>query len=53
MYTLAHAHFAEFNDIPAVDKLKVKPIGAFILVIQAVRFQPSFLIQTLIKCFVG
>jgi hypothetical protein len=25
MYTLAHAHFAEFDDVPAVDKLKVKP----------------------------
>jgi len=40
MYTLAHAHFAEFDDVPVVDKLKVKPIGALILAIQAVRFQP-------------
>ena len=37
MYTLAHAHFAEFNEVPAVDKLKVKPISALILAIQAVQ----------------
>ena len=36
MYTLAHAHFADFDDVPGVDKLKVKPIGALILAIQAV-----------------
>ena len=37
----AHAQpFSEFNDIPAVDKLEVKPVGALILAIQAVWFQP-------------
>ena len=39
MHTLAHANFAEFDEVPAVDKLEVKPIGALILAIQAVQFQ--------------
>jgi hypothetical protein len=38
MYTLMHAHFTEFDDVPAVDKLKAKSIGMLILAIQAVRF---------------
>jgi hypothetical protein len=38
MYTLMHAHFAKFYDVPAEDKLKAKPIGVLILAIQAVRF---------------
>jgi hypothetical protein len=36
MYTLMHAHFTEFDDVPAADKLKAKPIGALILAIQVV-----------------
>ena len=39
VYTCTHP-FSEFNDVPAVDKLEVKPVGALILVIQAVWFQP-------------
>jgi hypothetical protein len=38
IYTLAHAHFAEFDDVPAADKLKAKPIRVLILAIQAVGF---------------
>jgi hypothetical protein len=36
MYTLAHAHFGDFDSVPTTDKLKVKPVGALILAIQAV-----------------
>jgi len=36
MYTLVHTHFSEFDDVLAVDKLEVKPVGALILAIQAV-----------------
>jgi hypothetical protein len=36
MYTLAHAHFADFDDVPAAEKLERKPVGALILAIQAV-----------------
>ncbi|KAF8799163.1 hypothetical protein BYT27DRAFT_7071855, partial [Phlegmacium glaucopus] len=37
MYTLAHAHFADFDDVPATEKLNIKPVGALILAIQAVE----------------
>lgn len=36
MYTLAHAHFADFDDVPDAEKLERKPVGALILAIQAV-----------------
>lgn len=36
MYTLAHAHFKDFDEVPEAAKLEVKPIGALILAIQAV-----------------
>ncbi|KIM49826.1 hypothetical protein M413DRAFT_438944, partial [Hebeloma cylindrosporum] len=37
MYTLAHAHFSDFEDVPVVAKLKIKPVGALILAVQAVE----------------
>ncbi|KIM41783.1 hypothetical protein M413DRAFT_410062 [Hebeloma cylindrosporum] len=37
MYTLAHAHFADFDDVPDAEKLERKPVGALILAIQAVE----------------
>jgi hypothetical protein len=36
MYTLAHAHFSDFDDVPEAARLEIKPIGALILSIQAV-----------------
>jgi len=40
MYTLAHAHFADFDDVPAAEKLERKLVGALILAIQAVTTFP-------------
>lgn len=40
MYTLAHAHFADFDDVPDAEKLERKPVGALILAIQAVTMFP-------------
>ena len=52
VYTHTHS-FSEFNDVPAVDKLEVKPVGAPSLRYRQYDFNLSFLIQTLIKYFVG